>query len=101
MIIPGSLIRHRRMQLGLTQQALGNIAGISWADVSRLENDRVSHPDQAVIDSLAHTLRMSLQSEELLTAYEKIPVRQRRRMMKVLEQEYPLSFGIVVSRTSA
>lgn len=94
MTIPGSLIRHRRMQLGMTQQALANKTGISWAEVSRLENDRVSQLDPEILDALALALRLNLQSEELLAAYDKIPVRQRRRMMKVLEQEFPQLFSL-------
>ena len=94
MTIPGSLIRHRRMQLGMTQQTLANKTGISWAEVSRLENDRVSQLDPEILDALALALRLNLQSEELLVAYDKIPVRQRRRMMKVLEQEFPQLFSL-------
>lgn len=101
MTIPGSLIRHRRMQLGITQQALANKAGISWAEVSRLENGLVSNPDPKVLDSLAQALKLDLQSEELLKAYDMIPVRHRHRMMKVLELEFPMSFWAVVSTPSA
>ena len=57
----GAFIRRRRMELGLTQEALADLIGDNTrqADISRLENDRVTLPRRARLDAIAHALQVS------------------------------------------
>lgn len=57
----GSFIRRRRMELGMTQEALADLIGDNTrqADISRLENDRVTLPRRARLDAIAKALQVS------------------------------------------
>lgn len=57
----GSFIRRRRQELDLTQEELANLVGDNTrqADISRLENDRVSLPRRARLEALAKALQVS------------------------------------------
>jgi transcriptional regulator with XRE-family HTH domain len=57
----GAFIRRRRMELGLTQEALADLIGDNTrqADISRLENDRVTLPRRARLDAIAQALQVS------------------------------------------
>ena len=58
----GQMIRKRRKELGLTQEALaGRVAdGIGQAEISRLENDRVELPRRMRLEQLAQALDLPL-----------------------------------------
>lgn len=51
-------LRELRQALGLTQAELAARAGVRRATVSRLENDRVSAIDLAVLERLADLLKV-------------------------------------------
>jgi transcriptional regulator with XRE-family HTH domain len=57
----GAFIRRRRQELGLTQEQLADQIGDNTrqADISRLENDRVSLPRRARLDAIASALQVS------------------------------------------
>lgn len=57
----GAYIRRRRLELGLTQEALADMIGDNTrqADVSRLENDRVTLPRRARLEAIARALQVS------------------------------------------
>jgi transcriptional regulator with XRE-family HTH domain len=57
----GAFIRRRRQELGLTQEALADLIGDNTrqADISRLENDRVTLPRRARLDAIARALQVS------------------------------------------
>lgn len=57
----GSFIRRRRSELGLTQEELATLVGDNTrqADISRLENDRVSLPRRARLEAIAKALQVS------------------------------------------
>lgn len=57
----GAFIRRRRMELGLTQEALAEMIGDNTrqADISRLENDRVTLPRRARLEAIARALEVS------------------------------------------
>ncbi|HYJ13145.1 MAG TPA: helix-turn-helix transcriptional regulator [Thermomicrobiales bacterium] len=57
----GAFIRRRRTELGLTQEALADLIGDNTrqADISRLENDRVTLPRRARLDAIARALQVS------------------------------------------
>jgi transcriptional regulator with XRE-family HTH domain len=58
----GSFIRERRQELGLTQEELAERIGatVRQAEVSRLENDRISLPRRERMEHLAAALEVSL-----------------------------------------
>lgn len=57
----GAFIRRRRLELGLTQEALADLIGDNTrqADVSRLENDRVTLPRRNRLEAIARALQVS------------------------------------------
>ncbi len=57
----GAFIRRRRLELGLTQEALADLIGDNTrqADISRLENDRVTLPRRARLEAIARALQVS------------------------------------------
>jgi len=58
----GEFIRARRMELGLTQEALAARVGgdMRQAEISRLEHDRVTLPRRERMEALAAALEVSL-----------------------------------------
>lgn len=58
----GMLIRQRRLELGLTQEALAERigAGVRQAEISRLEHDRVTLPRKARLENIARALDLSV-----------------------------------------
>lgn len=63
----GRAIRERRLELGLTQEALAQLIGdgVRQAEVSRLESNRVTLPRRRRLERIAHALGLSI--TELLT----------------------------------
>src|SRR5690348_1334231 len=53
-----TLLRSRRQQLGLTQQALADLATLSVRAVRDLESGRVEHPRSDTVTFLADALRL-------------------------------------------
>lgn len=66
----GKRISARRRELGLTQEGLAELMGVSAQAVSKWEND-LSCPDITLICDLAKTLKMS--TDELLSGKEEAP----------------------------
>jgi transcriptional regulator with XRE-family HTH domain len=58
----GQVIRRRRAELGLTQEALAERVGptVRQAEISRLENDRVTLPRRARLELIADALELPL-----------------------------------------
>jgi len=56
----GEIIRQRRTELGLTQEALAERIsdGLRQADISRLENDHVTLPRRARLEKIAKALEL-------------------------------------------
>jgi transcriptional regulator with XRE-family HTH domain len=57
----GQIIRQRRIELGLTQEALAERVGdnVRQADISRLERDYIALPRRGRLEALAHALDVS------------------------------------------
>jgi transcriptional regulator with XRE-family HTH domain len=57
----GQVLRQRRMELGLTQEALAERVGdnVRQADISRLERDYISIPRRSRLEALAQALEVS------------------------------------------
>ena len=58
----GSFIRDRRVELGLTQEALAERVGdtVRQAEISRLENDKVTLPRRERLEGIAAALDISI-----------------------------------------
>ena len=56
----GERMKHRREQLGLTQQELANAMQMRQTAISRLEHDGVPNPGAEVLRRLARALRCSV-----------------------------------------
>jgi len=58
----GRVIRQRRIEMGLTQEALAELVGdgVGQAEISRLERDRVVLPRRARLEQIAQALGLSL-----------------------------------------
>ncbi len=58
----GSFIRDRRVELGLTQEALAERVGdtVRQAEISRLENDKVTLPRRERLEGIAAALDLSI-----------------------------------------
>jgi transcriptional regulator with XRE-family HTH domain len=71
----GQVIRSRRKELDLTQEALAERVadGVSQADISRLENDRVDLPRRSRLEQLARALDMPLASLLIHSAWNDAP----------------------------
>jgi len=71
----GHVIRKRRKELGLTQEelALRVADGVSQADISRLENDRVELPRRSRMEQLARALEVPLGSLLIHSAWNDAP----------------------------
>lgn len=57
----GAVVRKRRMELGLTQEALAERVGenVRQSDISRLERDYISLPRRSRLEALARALEVS------------------------------------------
>jgi transcriptional regulator with XRE-family HTH domain len=57
----GQVIRQRRVEMGLTQEALADRVGdnVRQADISRLERDYISMPRRSRLEALAQALEVS------------------------------------------
>lgn len=58
----GQVIRERRVELGLTQQGLAEVigAGVTQAEISRLEHGRVQLPRRQRLEQIARGLNLPL-----------------------------------------
>jgi transcriptional regulator with XRE-family HTH domain len=58
----GRLIRQRRMEMGLTQEALAELVGdgVGQAEISRLEHDRIALPRRGRLEQIAQALDLPL-----------------------------------------
>jgi transcriptional regulator with XRE-family HTH domain len=58
----GRVIRQRRIEMGLTQEALAALVGdgVGQAEISRLEHDRIALPRRARLEQIAQALGLPL-----------------------------------------
>lgn len=56
----GDLIRDLRVSLGVTQRALGQVAGVSRGAIQNLENHRAASADVTIIEKLLAPLGYDL-----------------------------------------
>lgn len=69
--ILGELIRFRRKELKLTQEELGNLAGLNRLTISEYERGRVSYPRFETLELLADALGVPA-SDLVAVAYQKM-----------------------------
>ena len=56
----GTAVRRRRQEIGLTQEALARVAGLSRATVTNLENGQLQNLSSTRIENLANSLGFSV-----------------------------------------
>ena len=79
----GNTIRGLRRTKGISQRALGNMVGVSFTYISKVENGKLDfgdYPSTSLISRLAEAL--DADEEELLLLAEKIPEPIRRRFFE-------------------
>ncbi len=79
----GERVRELRKTKGLSQRALGEIVGVSFTYVSKIENEKLDfgdYPSEELIGKLAKALETD--EDELLLLAEKVPQHIRRRVME-------------------
>src|SRR5690348_8581990 len=64
----GALLRRYRLAAGLTQEALGELAGLSLRGIADLERGARTHPRQETVQLLAEALRLSAPERAQLEA---------------------------------
>ena len=76
-------VRVLRTSRGLSQRALGQMIGVSFTYVSKIENERLDfgdYPSEELICKLARAL--DVDEDELLILAKKIPVAIRERLFE-------------------
>ncbi len=79
----GDRVRGLRTTKGLSQRALGQMIGVSFTYVSKIENEKIDfgdYPSEDLIRKLASVLEVD--DNEILILAEKIPERIRRRVLE-------------------
>ena len=79
----GEQIRELRKAKGLSQRALGELVGVSFTYISRVENEKLDfgdYPSEDLIRKLAKALEAD--EGELFLLAEKIPEDIRKRVME-------------------
>ena len=79
----GDRVRVLRTTKGLSQRALGQMIGVSFTYVSKIENEKIDfgdYPNEDLIRKLASVLEVD--EDEMLILAEKIPERIRRRVLE-------------------
>jgi HTH-type transcriptional regulator, competence development regulator len=76
-------VRVLRTSRGLSQRALGQMIGVSFTYISKIENEKIDfgdYPSEDLILKLANVLEVD--EDEMLILAEKIPERIRRRVLE-------------------
>lgn len=79
----GERVRDLRTSKGLSQRALGQMIGVSFTYVSKIENEKIDfddYPSEDLILKLANVLEVD--EDDMLILAEKIPERIRRRVLE-------------------
>lgn len=79
----GERVRELRKRKSLSQRALGDLVGVSFTYVSKIENEKLDfgdYPSEDLIGKLAVALEAN--EEELLLLAEKIPAYIRKRVLQ-------------------
>lgn len=79
----GQKIRELRNAKGLNQRELGDLVGVSFTYISKVENEKLDfgdYPSEALIHRLADAL--GADEDELLLLAEKIPQRIKARVLE-------------------
>jgi tetratricopeptide (TPR) repeat protein/transcriptional regulator with XRE-family HTH domain len=72
----GDLLRQLRCSLGVTQEDLARLAGISQRGLRDLEHGKVVRPRRSTIDGLARGLRLAPEARAELVAAARLPARR-------------------------
>ena len=76
-------VRHLRTAKGLSQRALGQMIGVSFTYVSKIENEKIDfadYPSEDLVRKLAKAL--DVEEDEMLILAEKIPGQIRKRFFE-------------------
>lgn len=79
----GEKIRELRKSQNLTQKELGDLVGVTFAYISKVENERLDfgdYPSEALIGKLAAAL--GTDEDELMLLAKKIPENIRQRVLE-------------------
>jgi HTH-type transcriptional regulator, competence development regulator len=79
----GERVRVLRTTKGLSQRVLGELIGVSFTYVSKIENEKIDfgdYPSEHLVRKLAKVLEVD--EDEMLILAEKIPERIRRRVFE-------------------
>ena len=79
----GERVRDLRKAKGLSQRALGDLVGVSFTYVSKIENEKLDfgdYPSEVLIGKLA--VALEVEEDELLLLAEKIPEYIRKRVLQ-------------------
>ncbi len=79
----GERVRLLRTSKGLSQRALGQMIGVSFTYVSKIENEKIDfgdYPSEDLIRKIAGVLEVD--EDEMLILAEKIPERIKRRVFE-------------------
>lgn len=79
----GERIRELRKAKNLGQRGLGELVGVSFTYISKIENEKLDfgdYPSAELIRRLAHALEVDV--DELLLAAQKIPEQIKKRVME-------------------
>jgi transcriptional regulator with XRE-family HTH domain len=79
----GEKIRELRKEKGLSQRGLGDLVGVSFTYISKVENEKLDfgdYPSEELIRKLAQALKTD--EDELLLLAEKIPEQIRQRVLE-------------------
>ena len=86
-------VRVLRTSRGLSQRALGQMIGVSFSYVSKIENEKIDfgdYPSEDLIRKIASVLEVD--EDEMLILAEKIPERIKRRVFERPEVFRALAF---------
>ena len=86
-------VRVLRTSRGLSQRALGQMIGVSFTYVSKIENEKIDfgdYPSEDLIRKIASVLEVD--EDEMLILAEKIPERIKRRVFERPEVFRALAF---------
>ena len=79
----GERIRELRKAKNLGQRALGELVGVSFTYISKIENEKLDfgdYPSKELIQRLADALEVDV--DDLLLAAQKIPEQIKKRVME-------------------
>ena len=79
----GNRIRDLRKAKGLSQRALGDMVGVSFTYISKVENEKLDfgdYPSEDLIRKLAEALEIDV--DELLILAQKIPEQIKERVIE-------------------